>query len=247
MHKRSHYIYPDKDSLVAAFVCEFEGFLQQAASSDRPLHLALSGGATPLTIFSHLKEVTTRDQWSNIHLYWGDERCVPPGDPESNYGLARERLLDPLKLAEGFVHPIRGEEDPQTESVRYGQLLHELLPVELGIPVFDWIWLGLGEDGHTASIFPHQIELMKSEGPCAVAQHPESGQKRITVTGMVINAARRVSFIVSGKRKSNVINEIVMKEGNYMNYPAFYVAPYSGIVEWYMDQDVTSWLQEGDS
>ena len=98
MPNRHHYIYPDKDTLVAAFVCEFEKFLREAASSDRPRHIALSGGSTPLAIFSQLKVVTSPELWSNVHLYWGDERCVPPGDAESNFGLARERLLDPLKL-----------------------------------------------------------------------------------------------------------------------------------------------------
>ena len=97
-----------------------------------------------------------------------------------------------------------------------------------GYPVFDWIWLGLGEDGHTASIFPDQIGLWTSKRPCVVARHPQTGQKRITITGGVINAAHRVAFLVAGKSKSKVVNEIVMKEGDYLDYPAFYVAPHSG-------------------
>lgn len=242
MERHKHYIYPDRDSLVAAIACEVSRFLQESQEMDRPLHLALSGGSTPLSIFGALKETTTLSEWSNIHLYWGDERCVSPEDAQSNYGQARKILIEPLGIAKEQVHRIRGEEYPVAEAGRYGQLLLDQLPMENGIPVFDWIWLGLGEDGHTLSIFPSEIELWGAEEPCVVATHPETGQKRITLTGGLINAARRVSFIATGKSKSGIINEIVMKEGNYLDYPAFYVAPHSGNLEWYMDQEATSWL-----
>jgi 6-phosphogluconolactonase len=114
--------------------------------------------------------------------------------------------------------------------------------VENGLPVFDWIWLGLGEDGHTASIFPNQIDLWNAKELCVVATHPVTGQKRVSITGTVINAARRVTMLVTGKSKSPVVNSIVMKEGDYLDYPAFYINPNSGFLEWFMDQDATSWL-----
>lgn len=136
----------------------------------------------------------------------------------------------------------QGEEDPSEEAKRYGRLLHENLPVENGVPVFDWIFLGLGEDGHTASIFPDQIELWRSDDHCVVATHPQSGQKRITLTGGIINAARRVSFIVTGRNKQPVVREIIRSEGRYMDLPASYVAPLRGEVEWYMDQEAASGL-----
>ena len=242
MERRRHYIYPDRDSLVAAFVCEVGKFLKESAGLERPVHIALSGGATPLAIFRQLQEVTLKKEWSKIHLYWGDERCVFPDHIESNFGNARKIMIDPLGLLDGQVHRIRGEEEPASEATRYGQLLLDQLPKDHGVPVFDWVWLGLGEDGHTASIFPHQISLWNAAEPCVVATHPDSGQKRITVTGNLINAAKRVSFIVSGKNKSQIVNEIVMKEGCYMEYPAFYVSPKSGNLEWFMDQDATNWL-----
>lgn len=242
MARRRHYIYPDRDSLVAAFVCEFNSFLKETEGYEKPVHIALSGGTTPLDIFRQLADVTSRKEWSNIHLYWGDERCVSPDHNESNFGNARKILIDPLGLPDSQIHRIRGEEEPLSEARRYGQLLMEQLPMDHGVPVFDWVWLGLGEDGHTASIFPDQIDLWNSPEPCVVATQPESGQKRITVTGNLINAARRISFIVPGKSKSQIVNEIVMKEGSYMEYPAFYVSPTSGFLEWFMDQDATSWL-----
>ena len=242
MHRQRNYIYPDKDSLVAAFVCEFQRFLEEETGSGKPVHIALSGGSTPLAIFKHLATETKREEWSGIHLYWGDERCVPPEKQESNYGSAFQAMLEPLGLHRDQVHQIMGEEDPVAEAERYGKLLMDHLPVEDGFPVFNWVWLGLGGDGHTASIFPHQIALWNSEEPCVVATHPETGQHRISITGGVINAARRVSFIATGSEKAPVIQEILMKEGKFMDYPAFYVNPGSAHLEWYLDKDATNLL-----
>jgi len=242
MERKRNYIYPDKDSLAAAFVCEFARYLKEHSTEGRPLHIALSGGATPLAIFRQLAEQTTREDWSNVHLYWGDERCVPPDHPESNYGSTREALLEPLGLIKDQTHRIRGEEKALEEAARYGDLLLRQLPTENGFPVFDWIWLGLGTDGHTASIFPHQIELWTAGSPCIVSSHPETAQPRISISGGVINVAKRVSFIASGEEKATVIKEIFFNEGRHMEYPAFYVNPTSGNLEWYLDQNAAKLL-----
>lgn len=236
MERKRNYIYPDKNTLVSAFVCEFSRVLMESSSKGRILNIALSGGSTPLDIFRKLAEQTSQEAWKNVHLYWGDERCVPPGDPESNYGNAREMLLDPLGLDKDQIHRIKGEGEPHGEAARYGKLLRRNLAQENGFPVFDWIWLGLGTDGHTVSIFPHEIELWTSGSPCVVGHHPISGQSRVSLTGGVLNAAKRVSFITSGEEKASVIEEIFMKEGNYNDYPAFYVNPASENLEWFMDQ-----------
>jgi 6-phosphogluconolactonase len=242
MNRQRNYIYPDKDSLVAAFVCEFQRFLGEVSKAGKPVHIALSGGSTPLAIFEELAKVTQADEWTHVHLYWGDERCVPPEHPESNYGAAFKAMIEPLGLKRDQVHQILGEEDPEQEAERYSKLLLDQLPVEGGLPVFDWVWLGLGSDGHTASIFPKQIALWKSEQACVTAIHPESGQKRISLSGGVINAALRVTFIASGMEKAPVIKEILMKEGKFMEYPAFYVNPASDYLEWYLDQDASKLL-----
>lgn len=242
MHRRRHYIYPDLDTLAAAFVCELNRFLQETRSLGRPVHIALSGGSTPQAVFKQLAIATWPEEWEHVHLWWGDERCVPADDPESNYGNSKALFLNPLDFASERIHPIRGEENPADEAIRYGKLLMEQLPVENGLPVFDWIWLGLGADGHTASIFPDQIELWKSDQPCVVANHPETGQRRVSISGGVINAARRVAFLVAGESKSQVVNDIVMSQGDYLDYPAFYVSPLSANLEWYLDMGATSWM-----
>jgi 6-phosphogluconolactonase len=242
MDRKSTYIYPDKESMAAAFVCEFARTQREYSGEGKPLNIALSGGSTPLTIFKMLAEQTVRDEWTGVNLYWGDERCVPPDHAESNYGNARDALLEPAGIAEDQIHPIRGELRPQGEAARYGNLLQQQLPMENGFPVFDWIWLGLGTDGHTASIFPQHIELWTAGSPCIVSNHPETAQSRISITGGVINHAKRVSFLVTGKSKAPVIQEIFFKEGRYAEYPAFYVDPASGYLEWYLDQHAARFL-----
>ena len=242
MERKRNYIYPDKDSMVTAFVCEFQRSLKHYSEGGKPVYLALSGGSTPLAIFRQLAEKTKVEEWANVQLYWGDERCVPPESRESNFGNAWQSLLEALKLKPEQIHRIRGEENPAEEARRYGDVLRKQLPQENGFPVFDWIWLGLGEDGHTASIFPQQIELWTSGSPCIVANQPVTGQTRISLSGGVINAAKRVSFIASGKEKSKIIKEIFQKAGRFMEYPAFYVKPTSGMLEWYLDQNATSLL-----
>jgi 6-phosphogluconolactonase len=242
MERDSDYIYPDRDTMVATFAEEFLRYVKEQGGRGKPLHIALSGGSTPLAIFRLLAAETRREIWSDVHLYWGDERCVPPDHPESNYGNAREVLLEPLGLDPDRIHRIRGEMSPTEEARRYGQLLHKQLPVEHGFPVFDWIWLGLGADGHTASIFPQQIELWTAGSPCVVSAHPLTGQPRISFSGGVINGAKRVSFIASGKEKAAVIREIFLKEGHFMEYPAYYVHPASGNLEWYLDRDASNLL-----
>lgn len=242
MDRKRNYIYPDKDSLTAAFVCEFIRTLKEYSDEGRQLRIAFSGGSTPLAIFEQLAEQTTPDDWLNVSLFWGDERCVPPNDPESNYGRALEVLLKPLGMEQDRIHRIRGEEEAQGEASRYGDLLMKFLPMENGFPVFDWIWLGLGTDGHTASIFPHQIELWTAGSPCVVSSHPDTAQSRISITGGVINNAKRVSFIVSGKEKATIVREIFFKEGRHMEYPAFYVNPAKSDLEWYLDQDAARLL-----
>ena len=242
MERRSNYIYPDKDTLAAAFVCEVAKTMNEYAEDGKHLHIALSGGSTPLRIFEQLADQTTRKDWSNVSLYWGDERCVPPDHPDSNYGRVRDLLIEPLNLPQEPIHRIRGEGMPPDEADRYGRELIKYLPSEKGFPVFDWIWLGLGTDGHTASIFPQRIELWTAGSPCIVSSHPQTAQSRISITGGVINVARRVSFLVTGSEKASVVREIFFKQGRYMEYPAFYVSPSYGEVEWYLDQQAASLL-----
>jgi len=213
-----------------------EYFARWAADKDR-VNIALSGGSTPGKLFRLWGDGFGPDvDWENIHFFWGDERCVPPDDPESNYKMAYDLFLEPLRVPSCNIHRIKGEMPAEAEAGRYAEELSEELPMENGYPVFDMVLLGLGSDGHTASIFPDQIQLLDSEEACAVAEHPVSGQQRITLTGNVLNNAREVVFLVTGKGKQERVREILNQEDTAGQYPASHIHPKHGKLMWYLDR-----------
>lgn len=203
-------------------------------------HIALSGGSTPKLLFAELAEkYGNQINWSEVHIYWGDERCVPPSHEESNYKMTRKLLLDHIEIPISNIHRIKGEDNPEAEAVRYEDLIKSSTGASR--PSFDLIILGMGEDGHTASIFPHQMPLLESDQLCSVATHPESGQKRVTMTGNLLNMAKHVLFLVTGKSKKQKVRQIFRKEGPYLSYPASHIMP-TGKLEWYLDQEAASEL-----
>jgi 6-phosphogluconolactonase len=205
--------------------------------------IALSGGSTPKIWFDLLaKEYAQALPWNKLLFFWGDERCVPPTHPESNYGMTRRHLLDNVGVPENHIFRIRGEAEPQEEAVRYGDLLRERLPVQEEIPCLDLVLLGMGDDGHTASIFPHEMPLWTAGDPCVVATHPDTGQKRISMTGGVINNARQVVFLVTGANKASRIRQIQQRLPGHETLPASRVAPVSGRLLWMLDKEAASEL-----
>jgi len=242
MGGRSRHIFQDTEALAEAVAGDLQHFISSPTENGRPLSLALSGGSTPLAIFKNLRGAMPAWDWSGVFFCWGDERCVPPDDPDSNFGNADRLFFEPQGIPRSQILRIRGENDPGEEASRYGQMLLTRLPLENGVPVFDWIWLGIGEDGHTASLFPGEAGLWNAPGPCVVAVHPRTRQLRISITGNVINAARRVSFLVTGRNKAPVVREIMFQEGDFREYPAASVNPVPGRLEWYMDREAASLL-----
>ena len=171
-----------------------------------------------------------------MHFFWGDERCVPPDHSESNYKMTSDHLLTKIEIPDKNIHRVKGEIEPQSEADRYAAEIKNLVAVEGDLPKFDLVMLGMGEDGHTASIFPHQMHLLQSENICEVATHPESGQKRITLTGKVINNAAQVVFLVTGKSKAEKMFEILEQQGRWKDYPATYIQPHNGSLTWFLDR-----------
>jgi 6-phosphogluconolactonase len=211
--------------------CEKEGFRS----------IALSGGSTPKIWFDLLSEqFRDRLPWEELLFFWGDERCVPPTDPQSNYGMTQKHLLSEVPVADPNVFRIRGEDPPGREALRYGALLDEALPAANGLPQFDLVILGMGDDGHTASIFPHEGYLWDEPANCVVATHPDSGQQRISLTGRVINNARQVVFLVTGANKAEKVGGITSGLPGYRDFPAARVAPESGRLLWLLDTDAAS-------
>ncbi len=226
-------IYQTREEVAKNFAAYFKQFVSERTVA----HIALSGGSTPKIVFEELaSNYSDQINWGNIHLYWGDERCVPPTDTESNYKMTKDFLLSKIIIPEQNIHRIRGENEPGDEAKAYSLLLEENLPIVNGIPQFDLVILGLGDDGHTASIFPHQIELWNAPEHCVVAQHPETGQNRVSITGSVINGAMEVTFLVTGYGKAPKVEEIINKTGQFKDYPGSLVAPESGNLIWFLDQ-----------
>lgn len=209
------------------------------------LNICLSGGSTPKALFQYWSGKKKTDiPWENICFFWGDERCVPPDHEESNFGMTRKFLLDHINIPQENIFRILGENDPLEEARRYGMIIADILPRVNGVPSFDIMMLGLGDDGHTASIFPHQIELWNSEDFCVVGTHPVSGQKRVSVTGQVINHSSVVTFLVTGESKKDIVREIVEnKAGGKHLYPAALVKPASGRLQWFLDRDAAKKLE----
>ena len=230
-------IFSTKTETVEKFAEYLVELIGKSTSKKKEFYLALSGGSTPQRLFKELKKNYSESiDWQYVHIFWGDERCVSSTDPESNYGMTNKLLLSYLKIPEENIHRIKGEETPEKEARRYSGEIMMNVATKNKLPKFDLIILGIGADGHTASIFPNQIELLNSENYCEVAVHPKTKQKRITITGNVINNANEVVFLVTGKEKAEVISEIINREGECNNYPSSYIQPSWGALTWHLDK-----------
>ncbi|WP_435622720.1 6-phosphogluconolactonase [Flagellimonas sp.] len=232
-------IYKNKNEVAEAFSAYFENFVE----GKDLVHVALSGGSTPKIVFDVLVlEYGSKINWSNVHFYWGDERCVPPDDDQSNYKMTVDHLFSKIEVPKENIHRILGENDPGSEAMRYANLLEINLDRVDGVPQFDLVILGMGDDGHTASIFPHEIALWESEDHCVVATHPESGQKRVSINGKVINMAKEVAFLVTGQGKKEKVEIITQQKEGFDKYPASLVNPASGKLLWFLDEDAASMI-----
>ncbi|MFY2507211.1 6-phosphogluconolactonase [Vibrio pectenicida] len=204
----------------------------------RPVHISLSGGSTPKMLFKLLASETyaTSIQWQNLHFWWGDERCVTPDDEQSNYGEANTLLFSQVDIPAENVHRIRGEEKPEQEVERFAKEMKEVIPTDNGTPIFDWILLGVGADGHTASLFPGQTNY-EDQKLSVLASHPESGQIRVSKTAKVLQAAKRISYLVLGAGKVEIVQEIHTTPATELPYPAAKIQSQTGETEWYLDSD----------
>lgn len=206
-------------------------------STQEAFDIALSGGNSPKGLFKKISQkYADQIPWERIHFWWGDERCVAPTDEQSNYKMTVDYLLSNILIPEENIHRIKGESKPEEEAIRYSKDLEETLNSRGKDPVFDLIILGLGDDGHTASIFPDQLELFEHEQSCAVAQHPLTGQKRITITGNVLNNANQIFFLVTGENKAVRVSEIMNDSEAAKLLPAYYISPANGELIWFLDE-----------
>lgn len=206
--------------------------IKNKVNSAGVFHLAISGGSTPKMLFEALAATKVEIAWNKLQLYWVDERCVDPTHEESNYRMTFESLLSKVPLPTDNIHRMKGELTPE-DGIKDYQMIIENLPKSNTFPQFDLIILGMGDDGHTASIFPPSKELITIESDLAIGTNPYSGQKRLTLTGRTIKNAKELIFHVTGENKACILDEILNEKGNYRDYPSYYFKEEK--TQWWVD------------
>ena len=221
-------------------------FTQQAVKSiskrDRFL-VALNGGNTPIRLFQMLAtDFHDQVDWNKVHIFWGDERCVLPEDAGSSYGQAQEVLLSRVPIPASNIHRVKGELGPMETSKEYAITLKRFASPPLAWPRFDLVYLGMGEDGHTASLFPGSpLDVAEAVIP-VTAQYQDRPANRVTLTPAVFNSARLVAFMVTGKKKADTLAKVLSESYNPAQYPAQRIKPKDGELIWLVDEEAASKL-----
>jgi 6-phosphogluconolactonase len=226
-------VFADAVALARGAAAFFAEEMSRAVAARGRCSVLLAGGETPRRTYELLAEKPLREAipWEKVHFFWGDERCVPADDPQSNQRMARERLLARVPVPPGNIHPITCTHAPEEAAATYQHELERHFAG--GAPSFDLVLLGLGTDGHTASLFPGSSALAEGARWTAVVHRPGEVFPRITLTLPLLNQARRVLFLVVGRDKAAILAEIL--QGN-APYPARLVRPSSGELIWFADR-----------
>lgn len=243
-------VWADGESFAAGAAERVARALIDAAGEDGVARLALAGGSTPRPVYRRLAGAPWLREvpWRRVEVFWSDERCVPPDHPESNYRMAREELLDRVPVAAERVHRVRGELEPAAAAAAYGQDVESTVGRP---PVFDLVLLGMGADGHTASLFPAQLaEAAGDPHPgevVAATMAPAEPRRRVTFTLSCLNAARRVWFLVRGAEKAAMVSRVLRalrSGGPAQGPPAARVRPTDGELVWMLDGAAAAELPE---
>jgi 6-phosphogluconolactonase len=240
---RSVEIHADAGELMRAAA---DAIVEAAAAATRArgrFVIALSGGSTPNALYRLLASdaYARRIDWPRVEIFWGDERCVPPEDPASNYRGARELLLDRVPIDPSRIHRIEGELEPRDAAAAYERALRAAFSTPEGPPRltpgsrFDFVLLGLGADGHTASLFPHTPALHESRRIAVANTAPVEPSRRVTLTFPALNAARAVLVLTSGADKAPAVARALAPEGDADAIPVRGVRPSAGTLTWLLD------------
>ncbi|MGD2180118.1 6-phosphogluconolactonase [Lusitaniella coriacea] len=233
-------VLADKTALIARSRDLILEKIQTAISQRGQFTIALSGGGTPKPLYEALAAESL--PWDKIHIFWGDERYVPPQHPDSNQLMARQAWLDRVDLPETHIHPMPTEADnPTADAQAHEAQLKAFFPEAQDFPAFDLILLGIGDDGHTASLFPHTEALEVRDRWVTIGN--KDGQPRITFTIPLINHARCVLFLVAGASKQTALEHILAEEGDPLQYPARFIQP-QGELYWLLDRAAGSVIED---
>jgi len=240
-------VFDNASEMAEELVEEFYRYTKELYELNKKVNIAISGGSSPLYFYRRLASFNSislkKIDWSKIHIFWVDERCVPPNHQDSNYGSANRLFLRTIDIPQENIHRIQGEKEPTEETLRYSEELKSNIPLRNSYPSFDWIFLGLGDDGHTASIFSDQLNVLFSDSYCEPVVHPQTKQRRITLTGKVLINSRRISFLITGESKQKAVKEIINNEPSAKLYPASYIKSLGGKLEWYLDNQAAQYIK----
>ncbi len=242
-----YYVAADAAALAGRAAQYFYEMASEAADAQGRARIALSGGSTPKAAFERLANPAEpwirRMPWDLLDLFWVDERAVPPDSAESNYRMTREALLDHVPLRPGQIHRIEGELEPEAAAARYESELRASFKLEgAENPHFDLVALGLGEDGHTASLFPRTAALREMSRLVVANRVPQKDAWRITLTWPVINRARSVFFLVAGEEKAAILREVFTGPHDPERLPSQLIWPASGILTLILDRAAAALL-----
>ena len=247
MKQRVHIqVYQTSADFEAKAAEEIAGVMHAAIAKRGKCFVALSGGETPRQIYRQLAEdpLKSRVDWNQVHLFFSDERCVPPTSPESNYGMAETALISSIDILEKNVHRMKGEIDPIVAAREYEREIRDAFGRQ---PVrFDLVILGLGEDGHTASLFTGSPVIGEQHALVCPAPAPNKPMQRLTLTFPCINSAREIIFMASGKKKARIVQRVLGASRPSNNLPATMVQPVDGKLTWLIEKDAASLIQPGD-
>ena len=221
--------------VIKRIACEINRMANDSVNDHGKFSWALSGGSSPKALFQLLaNEFANEFPWENTWFYFGDERYVPHDHPDSNYLMAKNAMLDPMNVDQGHIFPVDTSLSPEDAARAYQTTLQRSFGEDF--PRFDLILLGLGDDAHTASLFPGTDVLDNETDLVSAVYIPQMKVHRITLTKKLINNARNVAFLTYGENKSDAVRQVLQQEGGYRVYPARLIQPTSGTLTWYMDQ-----------
>jgi 6-phosphogluconolactonase len=236
--------------VVAAAAELFTHTIETAVRTRGVARVAISGGSTPKTVFELLADPSqpfvARVPWAQLQLFWVDERCVPPDHEESNYRMTRAAMLSKVPLPEANIHRMEGELDPEEAASRYESEIRNTFKLEgAETPTFDLILLGLGPDGHTASLFPHTEGLDEMARICIANHVAQKDTWRLTLTWPVITQGREVAFLMEGEAKAGIVRTVFTGAYDPLTYPAQLIRPASGRLTLLLDAAAASELPAG--
>src|SRR4030095_8116474 len=237
------FIFETPEQLALAAVERFVEYSNELRDMTQRFSVALAGGNTPRQVYALVatERLKNRVEWPQVHFFFGDERCVPPEHPDSNYAMAYEALISTVPIPAKNVHRMIGEGNANENALAYETELRTFF-AGLTWPRFDLILLGMGEDGHTASLFPGSAALKEMSRWVVPTRNEQSGQERITLTVPVFNHARRILFLVTGKKKAQRLREVLRPQPGSEQLPVQAITPINGTLEWLVDADAASLL-----